>query len=406
MNSQDFQIGLIINPISGMGGSVGLKGTDGRDILEKAIEMGAQPNAIARTRQLLQHLESIKSKLLFITCPDGMGEDLLKELDFDYIRLKSAPVANIEEIKVQIDQSDNSEKKNISSFKQLEDIYDSRAYHTRLAAKILRQVDNLKLIIFVGGDGTARDIYKEVKQQKPCLGIPAGVKIYSSVFSLNPEKAATLIMRYLWDEAGLKEAEVLDIDEEKFRNGKLVSKLYGYLLTPFDPGYRQPSKLGTPSSDLDNQERIAKRVIESLQEDTYYFIGPGTTTKAITDRLGQEKTVLGVDLLYNREIIAKDLNENQILSYLNKGAPAKIIVSPIGRQGFLFGRGNLQFSPQVLQKVGTKNIVIVSTKFKLQKIPNKTLRLDTRNTLVDDELEGLYKIITDYDEIVISKVEK
>ena len=113
-----------------------------------------------------------------------------------------------------------------------------------------------------------------------------------------------------------------------------------------------------------------------------------------------------MDLLYNREIIAKDLNENQILSYLNKGAPAKIIVSPIGRQGFLFGRGNLQFSPQVLQKVGTKNIVIVSTKFKLQKIPNKTLRLDTRNTLVDDELEGLYKIITDYDEIIISKVEK
>jgi predicted polyphosphate/ATP-dependent NAD kinase len=335
-----------------------------------------------------------------------MGEDILKELDFNYIPLKSAPIVNIEEMKVEIDQLDKSERKNISSFQKVEDIYDSRAYHSRLAAKILAQVDNLKLIIFVGGDGTARDIYKEVKQKKPCLGIPAGVKIYSGVFSLNPEKAASLIMRYLWDEAGLKEAEVLDIDEEEFRNGKLVSKLYGYLLTPFDPGYRQPSKLGTPSSDLDNQERIAKRVIETLQEDTYYFIGPGTTTKAITNRLEQEKTVLGVDLLYNKEIIAKDLNENQILTYLKKDVPAKIIVSPIGRQGFLFGRGNLQFSPQVLHKIGPKNIIIVSTKFKLQKIANQTLRLDTRNTQVDDELEGLYKIITDYDEIIISKVEK
>ncbi|MGV9171817.1 MAG: ATP-NAD kinase family protein [Promethearchaeia archaeon] len=403
MNSQDFQIGLIINPISGMGGSVGLKGTDGREILDKAIKMGAQPNAADRTKQLLHGLETIKSKLMFITCLDGMGEDVLKEMGFKYTLINSVSVPNIEDIEVEVA---NSTYKTVSAFKEIKNIYDSRAYHTKLAAKVMKEMDDLKLIIFVGGDGTARDIYEEVDQDVPCLGVPAGVKIYSSVFSLNPAKAASLIMRFLWDEAALKKAEVLDIDEVEFRKGNLVSKLYGYLLTPFDPGYRQPSKLGTPSSDLDNQERIARRIIDLLEKDTYYLIGPGTTTKAITDRLDEDKSVLGVDLLYNKDVIARDLNEYEILKYVNQEKPTKIVVSPIGRQGFLFGRGNLQYSPEVLRKVGPKNIIIISTQFKLQKIPGQTLRLDTRDPQLDKEFEGLYKIITDYDQIQICRVEK
>jgi predicted polyphosphate/ATP-dependent NAD kinase len=374
-----FTLGLIINPISGMGGSVGLKGTDGKDILNKAIELGAKPNALNRTKELLQELESIKSKLKFITCPGIMGESALKDLNFEYECIIHPDFSNIK------------------------DILDTTSEHTKIAAEILKKIKEVSLILFVGGDGTARDIFNSVGKDKPSLGIPAGVKIYSSVFSLNPKNASSLIMQFLWDEIPLKESEVLDIDEEEFRRGKLVSKLYGYLHTPYNPDFLQYSKIGTPDSDLNNQERIAKRIVELLEENIYYLIGPGTTTKAITDLLNQKKTVLGVDLLYNNEIIAMDLNEQQILSQI-EGRPTKIIISLIGQQGFLFGRGNLQFTPKLLKLIGIRSIIIISTLYKLQNIPNQTLRIDTRDPELDEKMRGLYKIIVDYDLIKICEV--
>ena len=375
-----FILGLIINPIAGLGGSVGLKGTDGKDIIKKAIELGAKPNALNRTKEFLIQIESIKSKIKFITCPNFMGELILKEMGFDYETI-SHPF-----------------------FHNIYNIYDSTAEHTIKAAKIMKKNNKLKLILFVGGDGTARDIVNAINKDKPGLGIPAGVKIYSSVFSINPRKAASIIMQFLWDEIPLKESEVLDIDEEQYRNGKLVSKLYGYLLTPFNPDFSQTSKMSSPNSDLDNQERIAKRIIEALEKDIYYLIGPGTTTKTITDSLKLKKSLLGVDLILNNQIIAMDLNENQILDYI-RGKKVKIIVSLIGKQGFLFGRGNLQFTPQILKEIGPKNIIIISTKFKLLNIPNQILRIDTRDPELDEKMKGLYKVIVDYDDIRICKVE-
>ena len=375
-----FTLGLIVNPISGMGGSVGLKGTDGRNILEKAINLGATPNALNRTKELLNELKSVKSKLKFITCPKFMGELILKKMDFNFEIIED------------------------SIFNDIKEIYDSTAEHTTIAAEIMKSIKDLKIILFVGGDGTARDIVSAIGKEKPSLGIPAGVKVYSSVFSINPRMASSIIIQFLWDEIPLKESEVLDIDEDEYRKGKLVSKLYGYLLTPYNPDYLQYSKIGSPHSDLNNQERIAKRIVESLEKDVYYLIGPGTTTKAITDRLNQKKTVLGIDLLFNNKIIAQDLNEQQILTYI-KDKKTNIIVSLIGRQGFLFGRGNLQFSPNILKKIGPQNIIILSTKYKLQNIPNQILRLDTRSAELDEKMRGLYKVIVDYDDIKICKAE-
>lgn len=375
-----FTLGLIINPISGMGGSVGLKGTDGKNILMKAIELGAKPNAQNRTKELLKELTSVKSKLKFITCPGDMGAKILKEMEYEYETIQS------------------------SLFDNINTMYDTTVDHTKTAARIMRDIEDVQLILFVGGDGTARDIASVINIHKPCLGIPSGVKIYSSVFSINPKSASSIIMQFLWEETALRESEVLDIDEEQYRKGNLVSKLYGYLLTPFNPDFSQLSKEGTPDSDLNNQERIAKRIIEDMEEGVFYLIGPGTTTKAIMNALNQEKTVLGVDLLFNKQIIACDLNEQQILNYI-EGKITKIVVSLIGRQGFLFGRGNLQFTPRILKKIGPKNILIISTRFKLQNIPNQILRIDTRDPELDEEMKGLYKIFVDYDEIKICKVE-
>ena len=377
--SNNFTIGLIINPISGMGGSVGLKGTDGKEVLKRAIDLGAEPNATNRAREFLKELLSIKPKLKFITCPGAMGASILEELNYSYETISHHLFANIE------------------------GDLNTIAEHTIVSAELMKNYNDIKLLVFFGGDGTARDVVNAVGKDLPCLGIPTGVKIYSSVFSINPRIAASIVMQFLWDEIPLKESEVLDIDEEEYRKGNLVSKLYGYLLTPFNPDFSQRSKMGKPDSDLNNQERIAKRIVEQLEKDTKYFLGPGTTIKAITDILNQEKTVLGIDLLLNNKIIAHDLNERRILELID-GMKVKIITSLIGRQGFLFGRGNLQFTPQVLKKIGTENLIIIATKFKLMNIPNQILRVDTRDPELDEELKGFYRVIVDYDEIKICKV--
>ncbi|MEJ2294854.1 MAG: NAD(+)/NADH kinase, partial [Candidatus Lokiarchaeota archaeon] len=222
---------------------------------------------------------------------------------------------------------------------------DTNSEHTKTAAHIMKDMEELRLILFVGGDGTARDILDAVGDMKPCLGIPSGVKIYSSVFSLTPITAASIVIQFLWDELSLIKSEVLDIDEEAYRNGELISKLYGYLITPHSPEYGQYSKLSSPNTDQNNQERIADKIIEDLE--------------------------------------------------------AKIIVSLIGRQGFLFGRGNLQFTPKILKLIPLRNIIIIATKFKLTNLPDQCLRVDSRDPDLDAEMRGLYKVITDYDEVKI-----
>ncbi|TFF63788.1 MAG: ATP-NAD kinase [Promethearchaeota archaeon] len=376
-----FILGLIINPIAGMGGSVGLKGTDGKEILQKAIQLGSEPTAADRARKFLNQLRSINEKIKFLTSPKFMGEYILEDYEFEFEIIRD-PI-----------------------FENYENIYETSAEHTKKVANILLNRDKVDLIVFVGGDGTARDIQDIIDLKIPCLGIPAGVKIYSSVFALTPQKTASLVIQFLWDEIPLKEREVVDINEEKYREGSLESKSYGYLLTPFFPEYSQFSKLSSPDSDLNNQDRIAERIIKNLKEDIIYLLGPGTTVKAITDKLNLNKSILGVDVLLNRKIIALDVNEQEILDIIKKNDKFKIIVSPIGRQGFIFGRGNLQISSEILKKISLKDIIIIATKYKLHNIPQQTLRIDTRDSKTDKRLRGLYKVITDYDEIKICEVE-
>jgi predicted polyphosphate/ATP-dependent NAD kinase len=379
MNTK-FTLGLIINPISGMGGTVGLKGTDGKKILKKAIKLGAKPNAQNRTRDFLDHLNSIRSKIKFITCPKFMGENVLNEYNFEFEVIKD-PI-----------------------FQGYNNVYDTSAKHTKKAVDNLLKKKDLKLILFVGGDGTARDIQQIIDKKIPCLGIPAGVKIYSSVFALTPQKASSLVIEFLLENIPIKEKEVVDINEEKYREGILESKLYGYLLTPFYPEYSQFSKMGSPNSDINNQERIAKKIIEDLKKNILYILGPGSTVKTIEDKLELEGSLLGVDLLKNRKLVGRDVNEEQILKCIKK-KKFKIIVSPIGRQGFVFGRGNLQITPEILKNLSSQDIIVICTKFKLQNIPNQILRIDTRDPKTDKKLKGLYKVIVDYDEIKICNVD-
>jgi predicted polyphosphate/ATP-dependent NAD kinase len=255
------------------------------------------------------------------------------------------------------------------------------------------------LLVFCGGDGTTRDILKAVGMKVPVLGVPTGVKMHSALFAVSPQAAARVAIRYLWGGLPLREAEVMDVDEQAFREGRLSAELYGYMLSPYEPHLIQGNKLASPmtESEVRNQAAIAIYIIEEMKPDIVYIIGPGTTTRTIGDFLDAKKTLLGVDLFQNKKIIANDVNEKQILDFIS-GKAAWIIVTPIGGQGFIFGRGNQQISPKVIRQVGLDNIVVIATKSKLDRL--KSLRVDTGDTELENELKAHeINVVTDYKSI-------
>ncbi len=365
-------VGLIVNPIAGMGGAVGLKGTDGKAILEKAIILGAKPIAPARAESFLSELKPFKGRIRLIMGAGKMGEDEARNCGFACTVL--------------------GEGKNETS-----------AEDTMVIARRIVDI-GVDLLVFCGGDGTARDILNAVDTNLSVLGVPTGVKMHSAVFAVGPKAAARIAMSFLCKELPLREAEVMDVDEEAFREGRVSTKLYGYVLTPYEPSLIQGVKMASPmtESEIRNQAAIAIYVIENMEPDAVYIIGPGTTTRTIGDLLESKKTLLGVDLFYNKKLIAKDANEKQILEKI-KGKTAKIIITPIGGQGFIFGRGNQQISPEVIRHVGRDNIVVIAAEGKLRDL--KSLRVDTGDPSLDGALRGYIKVITDYKKERIMRIE-
>jgi predicted polyphosphate/ATP-dependent NAD kinase len=220
--------------------------------------------------------------------------------------------------------------------------------------------------------------------------------MHSAVFAVNPRAAARVVMRFLRERLPLREAEVMDVDEKAFREGRLSAELYGYMLTPYEPHLIQANKLASPmtESELRSQAALAVYVIENMKSDMIYVIGPGTTTRAIAGVLDTKKTLLGVDLFLNKKVISSDVNETQILEAI-RGRPAQIIVTPIGGQGFIFGRGNQQISAKVIREVGLDNIVVVATASKLRRM--QILRVDTGDLELDWAFrKRKIKVLADY----------
>ncbi|MDR0318830.1 MAG: ATP-NAD kinase family protein, partial [Nitrososphaerota archaeon] len=338
-------LGFIVNPIAGMGGTVGLKGTDGKDILEKAVSLGAKPIAVVRAEKFLTELLPVKQSVCLLVGAGDMGETAAKKQGYNYtVVSKRQPQTSSEDTKY-------------------------------IAQSIVGAKTDL--LVFCGGDGTARDIVKIVGTKIPVLGVPTGVKMHSAVFAINPEAAAQVVFKFLRDELPVRETEVMDIDEQAFREGRLSAELYGYMLSPYEPDLIQVSKISSQitEDEVRNQAAIAVYVIESMLSEMLYIIGPGTTTRAIGDLLDQKKTLLGVDIFVDKNIVGRDVNEEQILQALNGGKSAKIIVTLIGGQGFIFGRGNQQISSKVIRHVGLDNIIVIATEGKVQRL--KSLKVDT-----------------------------
>ena len=282
---------------------------------------------------------------------------------------------------------------------------------TRNAVKAMLS-HNTDLILFVGGDGTARDVCSAVDSTQPVLGIPAGVKMHSGVFAVTPKAAALLVIDMV--KGGLvsiAEHEVRDIDEDAFRAGVVKSKHYGEMLTPQEGRYLQHVKCGGREIEVLVLDDIAAEIVENMEDDTLYVLGSGGTTKHIKDALydagGEgtaDSTLLGVDLFLNQQCVANDVNEHELYDWLLK-YPGRLVVTIIGGQGHLFGRGNQQLSPRNIRRIGLNNIDIVATKAKIKELEGRPLMVDTGDDKLDQELAGLRQITTGYDDRIVYPVE-
>jgi predicted polyphosphate/ATP-dependent NAD kinase len=352
------KIGLIVNPVAGMGGSVGLKGTDGA-LYKQARELGAKPVTPVRTRDVFEHIKR-QGRIDLYTAPGAMGAEYVQ--DFFRTPVLVGSIAG---------ETTGKDTKDIA------------------AAMVGRGVE---LLVFVGGDGTARDVCDAVGLSVPVVAVPSGVKVFSAVFSYSARAAAEMIDAFI-EGADTAEEEVLDIDEEAFRDNRLSSKLYGYLLVPSVRRFLQGGKECSSSSvsAASKKREIASYIVNTMEKGVLYLLGPGTTLKAVAEKAGIEKTLLGVDACADGEIVGTDLNEEGILSILRRYDKRKIIVTPIGGNGFIFGRGSKQFTPEVLRLVGRKNIIVVAGPDKLYKLDS--LRVDTGDYETDRLLSGSINVI-------------
>ena len=341
------RIGFCLNPIAGMGGRVGLKGTDGR--VEAARERGAEPRAPDRAREALTALRERTSEGTdLLTYGDPMGATEAREAGFD-------PVV--------VGEPGSSE---------------TTAEDTRAAVEehVSGEVD---LILFVGGDGTAVDIAEPldaIGADMPILGVPAGVKVYSAVFAVSPAAAGRIAATF----DGTEKREVSDLDEEAYRAGRVESELRGVVRVPV-------------AEDLQSSKQLAGGTVETLaagfasevDPTTTYVFAPGGTVGDIEEALGIGGSALGVDVWRDGEVLALDAAESEIVGHL--GERNVVVVSPIGGQGFVFGRGNDQISPAVLRR---SDVEIVASRRKLDDIG--VLRVDTGDPAVDDDLRGWHRV--------------
>lgn len=368
MNSR-MKMGFLVNPIAGMGGRVGLKGTN--HVSKDAAALGAKPIAPKRAIDFLKRLKDLQvtGKITLITCPDPMGN---REVIKAGLKAQVLPMQHKKE---------------------------TTADDTKSAVKLMAQ-HKIDLIAFVGGDGTARDVLDALRGLDiPVLGVPSGVKMYSGIFAANPKDAADIVNDFIEGSAQLMDLEVMDADEETIRTDRFKVSLYGFLKGPFVPMRFLGSKHISPETidEHESQIAVARFIVEEMRPEATYILGPGTTIKCIADLLGVEKTVLGVDVFHNKKMI-KDVNEQKILRVVKEWEATWIVLSPIGRQGMLLGRGNQQISPEVIRRIGKNHIIVVATKNKIQGIDDGVLRIDTGDPEVDRMLKGYIKVATDYRE--------
>lgn len=376
------RLGLIVNPLAGLGGKVGLKGSDGSDTVDRALALGAVREAPRRAEQALARLARLREHVAVVTCPGEMGEDEARACGFEALVLDGVTGTGWGERRPLLPDGAPV----------------TTADDTVAAARALRDM-GVDLLLFAGGDGTARDVCRAVDGDLVCLGVPAGVKIHSAVYATTPGSAGELAALYLHDRPAavrLREAEVMDIDEDAFRDDRVSARLYGYLRVPYERTLVQGAKAGGCAGDDADLRAIAADVVNGMAPGIVYLLGPGTTTRAVAEALGVGKTLLGVDAVRDRRLVGADLGERRILELVEAAGAAavRIVVTVIGGQGHIFGRGNQQLSAEVIRRVSRSGVVVVASETKLLSLHGGPLLVDSGDPELDARFSGYLKVVT------------
>lgn len=354
------RIALIVNPVAGIGGAAGFKGSDGVDVQFAAVARGYQSRATDRASEALRQLPPGTPVL---TASGAMGEAAV-------IAAGCIP----------------------------EVVYSSAEVTTAndtIAAARAAIAAGADLVLFTGGDGTARDVLAGMPQSEPIpmLGVPAGVKMYSACFAVSPVAAGRLADAWLQTQRlACEEREVLDISEEQVRQGLVDATLYGLAWVPVMRGRTQARKTATPAGEVDAVASAAAGVVAAMQAGHNYILGPGGTTRAVARALGLDKTPLGVDVVRDGGLVAVDCGESDLLR-LAAEHPSHAVVTVIGGQGFVLGRGNQQISASVVRLLATPAITVVATQTKLMALSGPLL-FDTGDPILDESLAGHIRVIT------------
>lgn len=370
------RIGLIVNPIAGLGGPAAMKGSDSPEGVRKALAMGIEPMSHHRAVEVLKKVKQrCPVPISFITAPGTMGEDAAVEAGFEPVvcgvRGKITTAADTK----------------------------------RIAVQILEM--GVDLLVFAGGDGTARDIFSAIGPDVLSFGIPAGVKMHSGVFALHPEAAASLILAIAEELTILhKLEEVVDLDEDEYVKGNVAAKRYGCLTVPAVRNYLQGMKAGRPSSDEQAIREIGGQIASLIEEtENYcYAIGAGTTTRAVKDMLGIKGTLLGVDVCRGKNCFIQDACGRDLERLAALGG-MKIVVSPVGGQGYLFGRGNQQFTPKVIKFVEKKNIIVVCPPGKIAELRQRPFLVDTGDEELDNAMRGYIRVMIGWNKEIVCRIE-
>lgn len=354
------KIGLVVNPVAGMGGAVGLKGTDGPGIVAEARSRGAIERAGPRTREALSLLAARAPGAELWVAPGALGTDWTAGLDLSVRRIDMPPLTGT-------------------------------ARDTRNAVTAMGNID---LIVFTGGDGTARDVAGTAPDIS-ILGIPAGVKMHSGVFAVTPRAAGALIADVLStpDRIRWLEAEVMDIDEVALRAGTISPRLYGMAKTPASGGFLQAAKGGPPPDAEGAVKGAAKGIAARMEPGVLYIIGPGRSAGAVMEAAGHTPTLLGVDALFDGKVVARDATARDLHALLDK-RPVRIILGVTGHQGFMIGRGNQQIDTTVLRHAGPEGLIVIASPEKLAALAAPRLLVDTGDVDLDAAFCGFHRVAT------------
>ena len=373
---KEFKLGLVINPIAGIGGSVALKGSDGEGIAEQALALGATAKSNARALLALEILLPYKDSIVIYTAAADMGEHSAKALGFNTVVVHELSGET------------------------------TTALDTEQAVTTLINHD-IDLLLFAGGDGTARNVCHIVEDKFPVLGIPAGCKIHSGVYAITPKAAGRVVELMITNQlVSLTDADVMDIDESLFRQGVVKAKRFGEMQVPSELRYIQAVKSGGKESDELVLQDIAADVIAKM-DDELFIIGSGSTTAFVMEELGLDNTLLGVDAICQQTLMASDLTEMQLWQLIQsyQAGQVKLLITLIGGQGHIFGRGNQQLSPRIIRAIGKENIIIIATKTKLNALEARPLIADTGDSELDLELSGYLAVTTGYNDQVLYPVD-